>query len=183
VVCTANICRSPVAERVLQQRLDDAGHDAVVTSAGVMGGVLEPHVDTIKAAVDALDVDITGHRSRRLTTELIRTDGADLVIAMERTHVREIAVLEPTAWPRTFTLRELARRSLHVPADVSDLPTWVFAAAEGRSTADLLRFEPADDLTDPYGHPYRDHLSMVVEVDQIVSRLVRMLPNPGRSGA
>ncbi|MDQ3422084.1 MAG: low molecular weight phosphatase family protein, partial [Actinomycetota bacterium] len=34
VVCTGNICRSPLAERLLQRRLGDR---AVVRSAGVQG--------------------------------------------------------------------------------------------------------------------------------------------------
>lgn len=175
VVCTANVCRSPVVERLLQQRLDEHGRPAVVTSAGVHGGLLAPHHDTVRAAA-ASGVSLEGHESRRLTPELLATDGADLVVAMTREHLREIVGLDPGAWPRTFTLKELARRGLSAPADAPDLGQWLAAAGTDRRAADLMRPDPTDDVLDPYGAPYPDHVRMVEEVDHLVTTLAKLLP-------
>ncbi len=172
-VCTANVCRSPVAERLLARHLDAVGIPADVRSAGTIGGRLDVHPDTVAAAAGA-GVDLAGHVSRRLTAEVIRTDGADLVIAMAREHLREIVALDPDAWPRTFTLKELDRRALDAgaPAAGTPLTTWLTTIADGRRAADMLRPDPADDVRDPYGGPHRAHLEMVRELDDIVERLV-----------
>lgn len=175
VVCTANVCRSPVVQRLLQQRLDEAGRPAVVTSAGTHGGQLDPHHDTVRAAA-IRGVSLDGHRSRLLTGELIRHDGADLVITMTREHLRAVIGVEPGAWPRTFTLKELTRRGLSAPLGAVGLREWLAAAGEGRRAADLMRPSVDDDIGDPYGGPYPEHLAMVDEVDDLVTRLVRLLP-------
>ena len=147
----------------------------MVTSAGTHGGQLDPHHDTVRAAA-SLGIDLGGHRSRLLTADLLRTDGADLVIAMTREHLRAIIGVDPGAWRRTFTLKELARRGLSTPTGATELETWLAAAGEGRRAADMMRPSNEDDIGDPYGDPYAEHLAMVEEVDQLVTRLVRLLP-------
>ena len=175
VICTANVCRSPVVERLLQTHLDTAGHPARVTSAGTWGGELDPHPDTIRAAAVA-GIDITGHRSRRLTADILATDGRDLVITMTREHLRDTVGLDPGVWPRTFTLRELTRRALDVPTSVTGLPAWRRHAGDGRRAADLMQPSPDDDIDDPYGGPYDGHLAMVTAVDDLTRRLTQLLP-------
>lgn len=175
VVCTANVCRSPVAERLLRRHIAD--RCLVVSSAGTHGGRLDIHHDTIRAARE-IDLDLGGHTSRRLTSALIDTDGADLVLTMTREHLREVVGLAPHAWPRSFTLKELTRRALDVPSSVTDFAEWVRLVGEGRRAADLMVASPDDDLDDPYGGPYRGHLDMVREVDVLTRRLATLLPSP-----
>ena len=175
VVCTANVCRSPVAERLLQQRLDTAGHSAVVSSAGTRGGTLSPHHDTVRAAA-TVGADLIGHTSRLLTGEVIRADGASLVLTMTREHLRSVVSLEQTAWARTFTLRELIRRGLDAPLGAVSLDEWLSAAHNGRRAADLLQPSASDDISDPYGGSYRDHVDMAQELDRLVTRLVKLFP-------
>lgn len=166
VVCTGNICRSAVAERALANDLSARRIAAVVTSAGTLGELANDH-DTVAAAAEA-GLDLRSHRSRRLTPELIATDGADLVIAMTRHHLREIVTLDPAAWPRTFTLKELARRA---PAVDPNLPldVWRKAIAGDRKASDLLTASDTDDVADPHGHPYREHVRMVAEVTALTA--------------
>jgi protein-tyrosine phosphatase len=174
-VCTANVCRSPVAERLLLRHLTAAGHRAVVRSAGTRGGHLDVHPHTV-AAAGGIDVDLGDHASRRLTRELVATDGRDLVVTMTREHLREVVSLDPGAWPRTFTLKELARRVLAVDPTVVDLSAWRAALGDGRRAADLMRPDPADDLDDPYGGPARWHVDMVRDVDELTARIAHRLP-------
>jgi protein-tyrosine-phosphatase len=83
-VCTANICRSPVAEALFRDWLSqrtDAG-EWRVSSAGTWANEGDP------ASVDACEVlaeaglDLKSHRSQRVERELIET--ADLLLCMTR---------------------------------------------------------------------------------------------------
>jgi protein-tyrosine phosphatase len=181
-VCTANVCRSPVVERLLTRHLSAAGWPVQVRSAGVAGGRLGVHRDTLAAAAE-VGVDLSDHGSRRLTTALLADDGADLVVTSTREHLREVVALDPGAWPRTFTLRELARRAGEVSNmanvwNVSDFAAWRAALGEGRRAADLMRPDPADDLDDPYGGPARHHVTMVHDVEALSARIAHLVPRP-----
>src|SRR5260370_36108888 len=59
-------------------------------------------------AMAARGLDISAHRSRRVTAEDL--ERADLTLAMARGHLRHAVVTAPAVWPRAFTLRELVRR-------------------------------------------------------------------------
>lgn len=89
MVCTGNICRSPMAEGFLRHRLPSVLQSEVtVRSAGTYGlhgNRAEPLA--IRAAA-AHGVDISDHRARILDAPLIRS--ADLVLAMERYHLDRI---------------------------------------------------------------------------------------------
>jgi protein-tyrosine phosphatase len=76
-VCTGNICRSPMAEGVLRQRIPEL----VVYSAG-LHAITGAHVDSFAVdVVRARGVDIRGHRARSISGWMI--DHADLVLAMD----------------------------------------------------------------------------------------------------
>lgn len=90
-VCTGNTCRSPMAEVIARDELARRGWPHVrVASAGVAAGVGAP------ASAEAVEVarghglDLSGHRSRRLSGELI--DWADLILAMGHSHLPSIAL-------------------------------------------------------------------------------------------
>lgn len=89
MVCTGNICRSPMAEGLLRHRLPPfLQSEVAVRSAGTYGlhgNRAEPLA--VKAA-SAHGVDISDHRARILDASLIRS--ADLVLAMERYHLDRI---------------------------------------------------------------------------------------------
>ncbi len=70
MVCLGNICRSPLAEGILQEKVNKAGLSWVVDSAGTnhyhTGD--PPHPLSQKVAL-ANGIDITQQRARRFTTE------------------------------------------------------------------------------------------------------------------
>jgi hypothetical protein len=78
---------------------------------------------------------------------------ADLVLGMERAHVRHAVLLEPEAWPRTFTLKELVRRGEELGSrpPVESPGAWLARAHEGRDRPDMLGDSLLDDVADPYG--------------------------------
>jgi protein-tyrosine phosphatase len=121
-VCTGNICRSPMAERLMRSMLDAAWPEQaprfVIESAGTWGhsgSPMEPHALTTLAGLGA---DGTGFLARELVADHVA--GADLVLGATRDHRAAAVVLHPRAAARTFTLREFARLTLDV--DGAGLP-------------------------------------------------------------
>jgi protein-tyrosine phosphatase len=180
VVCTANVCRSPVAEHLLQRHLDGRAVAAVVRSAGTHGGHTAVHRHTARAA-EGVGVDLADHVSRPLDREVLRSDGADLVVTMTREHLRHVTAVDPGAWSRAFTLKEVVRRASAVdPTTTSDLAAWRATVAEGRSAASMMGDDPDDDVFDPYGGPAAGHAAMVTEVGDLTSALARLLASTRR---
>lgn len=181
LVCTANVCRSPVAERLLARHLARVGVPAVVTSAGTHGGRLRVHRDTIEAARLG-GIDLTDHTSRAVTRDLIATDGADLIVGMTREHVTMVVGLDPSAWPRTFTLRRLIRRATALADDgvTGTWDTWLEAIGVDRRPTDVLNGDARDDVPDPYGRPLSAHIAMTASLDEDCARLARVFPGARR---
>src|SRR5215831_8755795 len=130
ILCTGNICRSPMAEGMLRAKLEERGVAATVSSAG-LSFYGRPPTEEAMAVAEAYGVDITDHTSRMLHTEML---AADLIIAMERLHLREAVVLDSTVLERCFTLKELVRRAEETGARRVDEPlgNWLARVGRGR---------------------------------------------------
>lgn len=89
MVCTGNICRSPMAEGLLRHLLPQSLKSIVtVQSAGTQGlhgNRAEPFAINAAATFGA---DISGHRARILDATMVRS--ADLILAMEQYHLGKI---------------------------------------------------------------------------------------------
>jgi len=170
-VCTGNQCRSPVAAALAARRLSSIGVDGDAVSAGLLDGGSRPPPEVVTAAREA-GLDLAGHRSRRLTETDVSQ--ADLVVGMAREHVREAVMLDPTAFSKTFSLREVVRRAGLVGARRSGDPLeeWLADLHRGRRATDLLGASADDDVADPMGGPIAGYRSMVADVDGLVGRLV-----------
>lgn len=105
VVCTGNTCRSPLAEALLR-RLAAARPELAleVASAGV--GAVDGAPASEGAYLVGLEhgLDLSGHRSRAITRELVA--GADLILTMSRRHQER--VLELGGEGKTEVLGEYA---------------------------------------------------------------------------
>jgi protein-tyrosine phosphatase len=88
-VCSGNICRSPVAEKVFRARLAEAGlTDAVTVSSAGIGDwhAGEPMDRRAASTLERAGYDTT-HTARRIDAEQL---GADLLVAATDDHVREL---------------------------------------------------------------------------------------------
>jgi protein-tyrosine phosphatase len=172
-VCTANIVRSPIAANLLRTRLGELCVDAVIESAGVREA--EPLIDDgAVRVVQGYGVDLRRHRSRLLASEMVRL--ADLILGLEREHVREAVLLDPTAWPRAFTLKEIVRRGEERGARQEGEPIedWIARLHTDRLRQELLGADRLDDVADPYGRAPGDYEDTVEEIDDLLGRLVRL---------
>jgi protein-tyrosine phosphatase len=171
VVCTGNVCRSPIAEGLLRAAFAERmGDDAPeVASAGTMGWTgsgADPN--SVEAAAER-GVDISGHRAREVSDEDVAR--ADLVVAMAPEHARALGA-EPGS--RTFTLKELVRLLEALP-EIEDAS--LGRLSERIAEADRLRrggFEgdPRDEeIADPLGMPLESFRTVAAELDEWCSRL------------
>ncbi len=177
ILCTGNICRSPAAEAMLRHRVDALGVEARIRSAGLLDDGRPAHTSSIDTLAGR-GLDITAHRSRRLTASSVRS--ADLVLGMAREHVREAVVMVPAAFPKVFTLKELVRRGEAIgprPADVT-LADWLARVHAGRTSSDLLGNSDTDDVADPIGLPRVAYQRMAVELDDQLDRLAALIWAP-----
>ena len=104
LLCTGNTCRSPMAAAAFREELGPDAERVEVASAGTAAWDGQPASAGASAAAARAGLDLTAHRARRATAELLR--GADLILVMEREHAR--AAIALGADPRrTHVLSEL----------------------------------------------------------------------------
>lgn len=179
VVCTANLCRSPIAEALLVDELERAAVSATVRSAGVGASVGLRPPDAVIEMMEGRGLDLGEHLSRRVTIADI--EAADVVVAMERAHVREMVVILPGAFGRIFTLKEIVRRAGAVGARApgEHLSDWIERLNSGRRASALLGSDPEDDVSDPMGGTPEQLRRAADEIAGLVAGLVAvMFPEP-----
>lgn len=107
LVCTGNICRSPLAEALLVRALKERGIDGVgVTSAGTGAWDGAPASEGAYLVGLERGLDLSGHRARLLTRELV--EQAHLILTMARHHRARVDELGGEG--RVFVLGEYAGR-------------------------------------------------------------------------
>lgn len=114
-VCTANMCRSPMAEYLLRARLP-RGARVSVSSAGVVAAANARATAEAVQVMAEKNIDMSGHRSRNLTPELVRS--ATLIVTMTRAHRDMIMRTYPEAADRVRLLTEFG--SSPTPSDLED---------------------------------------------------------------
>jgi protein-tyrosine phosphatase len=153
VVCLGNICRSPMADVVLNDRLGQAGlADAVdVVSAGTGGWHVGGPMDDRAAALLAdRGYDPTRHRAQRFNPAWL--DDMDLVLAMDSTNFADITELGPATKVRMFRdFDPLARR----PVD-RDVPDPYFGGADGFEAVLEIIERTSDALVEALGRSLRE---------------------------
>src|SRR2546427_3700972 len=114
-VCTGNICRSPLAAALVERALKERGLDVNVTSAGTGAWDGAPASEGAYLVGLERGLDLSGHRARLLTRELVQQ--ADLILTMARHHRARVDELGGEG--RVFVLGEYAGREGE-DAEVSD---------------------------------------------------------------
>ena len=113
VVCTANICRSPVVEAILRARLQERGFaDWRVASAGTIalpGFSAAEHSTEVMAE---LGFDLRGHRSQPARETQLAS--ADLVLCMEDRHKRALQHEFPHHGSKVYLLAEMVGETREV---------------------------------------------------------------------
>ncbi len=107
LVCTGNVCRSPMAEAIARRLLEARGTTGVeVTSAGTAAWDGAPASEGAYLIALEHGLDLSAHRARQLTADHVA--GADLVLGMSPHHVERAVALGGR--DRSFMLGEYAGR-------------------------------------------------------------------------
>ncbi|MFD1212066.1 low molecular weight phosphatase family protein [Arthrobacter sp. GCM10027362] len=172
MVCTGNVCRSPVAEQVLRAWLDELSPDTFeIRSAGTRA--LTGSAMTRLAVRQLAAITEPGtFTARQLTADLLPAQ--DLVLGMTRGHRSEIVQLHPGVLRRTFTLREFGRMVQHLNSTAGcrelfegeTATRWrrLVSSAPAVRPETLADGEQDDDIVDPYHRPADAYAQMLSEM-------------------
>jgi protein-tyrosine phosphatase len=179
-VCTGNICRSPVAERLTRAALGPAGPLDVVSAglAATPGRSMDP---SSAAALEELGGDPADFQATRLDATLL--DSAALVVTMTHAQRDQLLARFPRHLRRTFVLSEAA--TLAELVDRHALPTEpgprleALAAALAAARAQRASGPTGDpDVPDPIGRPPEEHRAAAGLIDDRLRGLLELLADP-----
>ena len=83
VLCTGNICRSPIAEALLRSRMRPVA-GAQITSAGTSAVIGEPAEPLAIEVSREHGLDLSAHRGQQVTLPMLQA--SDLILVMTREH-------------------------------------------------------------------------------------------------
>jgi protein-tyrosine phosphatase len=185
MVCSGNICRSPLAEQLLHVGLGTLP-DVSVASAGTIGLTGRGMPEQAAALSRQFGGDPSAHVARELTVEHLTS--SNLVLAMSREHRRAIAELSPRAIRYTFTIREFARlihdltdadltAAANLPLDdlAGRFASVVELAASQRGMVPPAENPDDDDVVDPYRQNDGVYAESAAQLVPAVTALVSLL--------
>jgi protein-tyrosine phosphatase len=146
VVCTANICRSPMAERLLRHALDAEKpplNQLKIVSAGVAAAQGSPATEHSVAAMKKVGIDVSDHESQPLTQTML--DSALAVLCMTETHRALIELQFQRVPPNIHLFREFIGKD----ADA--------------------------EIPDPYGQNFQSYVSTRDSMLEAIPSLIRYL--------
>jgi protein-tyrosine phosphatase len=163
-VCTGNICRSPIAERLA------AAYSAAcqfpelrISSAGTRAVIEHPIHPDAAVVIEKLGGDASNFAARQLTSRI--ASAADLVLTMTTAHRDTVLELAPHQLNRTFTLSEAARL-------VSDY--------DAQNVADLAALRPhlatheVPDIPDPIGRAAEFFTSVGSQIAELLPTVLEL---------
>ncbi|MFB6262652.1 MAG: low molecular weight protein arginine phosphatase [Bradymonadaceae bacterium] len=85
-ICSGNICRSPMAEALASEILDDRGVPVALVSMGTLGIVGRPPSENAIRVLAEIGVELEGHRSQGVSPRLL--EHAEYIVPMTPDHER-----------------------------------------------------------------------------------------------
>jgi len=119
-VCTGNICRSPMAEAIFKHYWpqDDRPVEVEASSAGISALDGDDATREAREALAEEGIELSGHSSRILTSEMIFS--ADLILVMTTSHMRAIQAEHPEVADKIKLLKEYAADSSDADHNIAD---------------------------------------------------------------
>jgi protein-tyrosine phosphatase len=102
IVCVGNICRSPIGEVLLKEKLAACAPHVLIHSAGLAAMVNYPADKLAQEVMLERGLDISTHRARQITPALLLD--SDLILTMETGHQEKIEKMLPEIRGRVHRL-------------------------------------------------------------------------------
>jgi protein-tyrosine phosphatase len=171
VVCTANQCRSPMAEFLLRQACSDNGLQWEISSAGthaVSGQSMHKHV---RRLLNDRGVPIDGWQTRRVDSVMVQE--ADVILTATRQHRALLVNARTELLGKTYPILRFAKlaeyaRTTHNWFPRQDSATALLQTADRAELAGGVM----DDLPDPMGKSYREFRRCAGLLDEAIDRIL-----------
>ena len=111
-ICTANICRSPMAMGLFRSKVGD-DPEWRIESAGTWSFKGQPAASYTRAVLALRGIDISDHRSRSLDRDLLLQ--FNLILTMEDGHKEAISVEFPEIAHRVYLISEMVDEIYNIP--------------------------------------------------------------------
>lgn len=178
IVCTANLCRSPMAEHLLRERFKARRIAWTVSSVGTharAGTSLDANARLVLRRRGAPAP--RNWTSRAMSGKVLQS--ADLVLAVTHAHLSWVMTLAPSASRRSFVMGQFATLLDHANGSASTPQELIELATGARAT--IQPYDPAlDDLADPIGGDERVFEQCADRIEVMLASITRLIA-PGAS--
>lgn len=148
-VCTANVCRSPMAEAIFNALAEDEGLAICAESAGVAALKGEEIAPNASIVLGEAGIYPGEHHARQVSRAML--EEADLVLVMGPRHIAK-----------------LRRLFGDLPDQVYTLPEYVSGSLGGNHSGEV-------EIPDPYGHTITAYRASVRQIYDYIERLLERL--------
>lgn len=109
-VCTANVCRSPMAEAILKRKLGEEKLDHTIESisSGIWAAEGQRTSELTRKVAGEDGLDLSAHRSQPFTLQDAKT--SDLILCMTPSHKKDLLQIFPHFDSKIYTLKEYCRK-------------------------------------------------------------------------
>lgn len=145
-ICTGNICRSAMAEKLLKKKVKDLKRDDIeVYSSGIyaQNGDI-PTYEAIKVMQEEYQIDIKEHKATNIRNSKIKE--MDLILCATLSHKVAVLDIYPELEGKVFTMKE------YVNYD--------------REYHDKM------NIKDPWGYDIETYRSCVAEIEECINKLL-----------
>lgn len=154
----------------MRARLATRAPEVTVGSCGLLFDDRPAEPGAVRAMAKR-GLDLGPFRSRVMSAELF--EGSSLVLVMERLHVREVSVLAPGLFGRTFTLPEFVDLAEPFgPRGDEPLLDWVTRVGQMRRPTDYLIEDVRSEVPDPMGQSGRAFRRIADQIDDLLAHVV-----------
>ena len=147
-VCTGNSCRSVMAEGLFRDIVKGRAEDFLVGSAGIAAFDGSGASEETLRVMGAHGIDMSEHKSRRLTAAMVRT--ADKIFVMENMHKHAILQDWPEAGEKTHLLTEYSKKLQHRGHEI-DIPDPIQMSRDFYKNVFLVIRECVEHIAEEYG--------------------------------
>ena len=176
VVCSGNICRSPIGQQLLRARFAELGAPYRVLSGGTIASRGHAMPDEAQLVSRRYGGHPDGHLSTPLDEALVAR--SQLVLTASREHRAAVVSLLPRANRYSFTLKQFARLAQSLEPDElndTDAPLDRVAAIAAQRGFAAPEQPEDDDIIDPYLEPLEVYEQVGAEIDAATRTIAEVL--------
>lgn len=146
-ICTGNICRSAMAHKLMEKKLQDIGREDIqIYSCGIFAETGDGSTYNAIETMKEYNVDLTKHRATNIRNSEI--EKMDLILCATQSHKFTVIQMYPNLKDKIYTMKEYVQ--------------------DGKNEKDI-------DIKDPWGYDIEIYRFCAAEIDKCLDRLIEKL--------